>query len=249
MMVFCIYCMSKHLKIYFIDVGQGDATFIVTPQNKTILIDGGGSSNQEFDVGKKILLPYLLDRGCTKLDYIFISHFDEDHVGGILTIIQELKVKNIILGKQFEKVSKYQEFLKIVKEKNINIYVVEEGQKINIEKNLHFDIIWPSLKNKINENSINNNSLVCKMVYQKFSILFTGDIEEVAERKILEKEEKKEYLKATILKVPHHGSKTSSIESFIQKVNPKIALVGVGANNTFGHPNQEVIERIESLRH
>ena len=98
--VFLIYVFPKNLKINFVDVGQGDCTFVITPRNKTILIDGGGSKSSDFDVGKSTLFPYILDRGYTKIDYIIISHFDEDHCGGLFYIIQELKVKNIIIGKQ-----------------------------------------------------------------------------------------------------------------------------------------------------
>lgn len=115
--------------------------------------------------------------------------------------------------------------LKIVKEKKTKLHVVEIGQKIKIEKDLYLDILWPNAKNKIPENVLNNNSLVCKMVYQKFSILFTGDIEEIAEKAILEKYRDSDMLKSTILKVAHHGSKSSSTEEFLNAVKPKIALI------------------------
>lgn len=158
-------------------------------------------------------------------------------------MLQEIKVKNVIIGKQFEDSVNYQEFIKIIKERNIKVQVVEAGQKINIEKDLYFDVLWPSSENVISENSINNNSLVCKMMYQKFSILFTGDIEQIAEKEILKKYG--DTLKSTILKVAHHGSKSSSTEEFLNAVKPKIALIGVGKSNNFGHPNAEVLERIE----
>lgn len=102
-------------------------------------------------------------------------------------------------------------------------------------------------KDLISENTINNNSLVCKMVYNNISMLFTGDIEEVAENQILEKYKNSNILKSTILKVAHHGSKTSSIEGFLEAVKPKYALIGVGKNNTFGHPNDGVLERLERI--
>lgn len=157
-------------------------------------------------------------------------------------MLQEIKVRNVIIGKQFEVSANYQEFLKIVEERKIKVYVVEAGQRMNIEKDLYFDILWPSSDEIISENSINNNSLVCKLSYKKFSILFTGDIEEIAENTILEKYKDSNTLKSTILKVAHHGSKSSSTEEFLEKVKPKIALIGVGANNTFGHPNNMVLE-------
>lgn len=121
------------------------------------------------------------------------------------------------------------------------------GQRIKIERGLYFDVLWPSVKRIISENAINNNSLVCKMVYQNISVLFTGDIEQVAEKAILEEYKSSNQLKSTILKVAHHGSKSSSLEEFLKVVRPKIALIGVSKNNTFGHPNRDVLERIKRM--
>ena len=165
----------------------------------------------------------------------------------MLTVIQELKVKSIIIGKQFEDSINYQEFIKIVKEQNIKVQIVEAGKRIKIEKDLYFEILWPSSNNVISENGINNNSLVCKMQYKGVSILFTGDIEEIAEKAILEVYKNINILKSTIIKVAHHGSKSSSIEEFLERVKPKIALIGVGEKNTFGHPNGGVLERLERM--
>lgn len=163
--------------------------------------------------------------------------------------MQELKVKNVIIGKQFENSENLKEFRGIVKEKRINVNVVEAGEKINIEKNLYFDILWPSSQNMITDNTLNNNSIVCKLVYKSFSMLFTGDIEELAEKTIIEKYENNlNILKSTVLKVAHHGSKTSTTEEFLNVVKPKIALIGVGENNLYGHPNLSVIERLNELR-
>lgn len=157
-------------------------------------------------------------------------------------------MKNVIIGKQFEDSINYQEFIKIVKERNIKVQVAEAGKRIKIEKDLYLDVLWPISENAISENSINNNSLVFKMVYKNFSCIFTGDIEEIAEKAILEKYKDTNTLKSTILKVAHHGSKSSSIEAFLNIVKPKIALIGVGKNNTFGHPNEGVLKRIERIR-
>lgn len=221
-------------KINFLDVGQGDSCLVTTEKGKTLLIDGGEEENT--------VITYLLKNRIGKLDYIMVSHFDTDHCGGLFEILQNIKVKNVIIGKQFEDSENYQKFLKIVKENKIKIHVVEAGKRIKIEKNLYFDILWPSSNNIIMENSINNNSLVCKMVYKNFSCIFTGDIEKIAEKAILEKYKD---LKSTILKVAHHGSKSSSIEEFLHSVKPKISIIGVGKRNTFGHPDIGVLKRLE----
>ena len=161
--------------------------------------------------------------------------------------MNELKIENIIIGKQFENCDNYEKFIKIVLEKNIKVTIVEAGERINIEKNLYIDVLWPCSNNKISENVLNNNSLVCKLVYLSFSCIFTGDIEEIAEKAILEKyKNSTQILKSDILKIAHHGSKTSSTEEFLETVKPKIALIGVGQNNNFGHPNKNVIERIKN---
>ena len=232
-------------------MGQGDSTLIITPSNKKILIDGGGSEfSTSFDVGEQILVPYLLDRKINKIDYLVISHFDSDHVGGLFTVMQKLKVENVIIGKQFEDSVNYQEFIKIVNKKKIKVYEAEAYEKISIEENLYFEILWPSSKDIVTENILNNNSLVFKLVYKKFSMLFTGDIEEVAEKRILNKYGNNlKLLNATVLKVAHHGSKTSSIKEFLDIADFKYAVIGVGEYNKFGHPNEGVLERLTDLRY
>jgi len=248
-LLFLYQNIPKSCQFHFIDVGQGDSMLVTTPTGKTMLIDGGGQRDtKSFDVGKNTLLPYLLKKRITKIDFILVSHFDTDHVDGLLTIMKEIKVKCVVIGKQFESCDNYEAFIKIVKDKKIKVHVVEAGQRIKIEKNLYFDILWPSSEEVISENSINNNSLVCKLSYQKFSILFTGDIEEIAEKAILEKYKGTNVLQSTILKVAHHGSKSSSTEGILEAIKPKIALIGVGKNNTFGHPNVGVLKRIEEKR-
>lgn len=241
---------QSNLKIYFVDVGQGDSTCIVTPKNKVVLIDGGGSNKDEnYDIGKQILLPYLLDKKINKIDYCIVSHFDSDHCGGLMYILKNLKVKNIIIGNQYEEYENYKEFIKIAKDKKINIRVVEAGEKITIEKNLYIDVLWPINREKmVIQNAINNNSLVFKLRYINFSMLFTGDIEEIAEKEILDKyKENTEFLKSTILKVAHHGSKTSSTKEFINIVKPKYAVIGVGKDNKFGHPSNVTIENLKTI--
>lgn len=185
--------------------------------------------------------------------------------------MEEIKVKNVVISKQAENSYNFQEFIKIAQRKKINIIVVGadelhhsnnfkiymNGQrsintgtsKLEIEKNLYIDVLWPNNSKLISENALNNNSIVCKLIYRNFSILFTGDIEAIAERKILEEyKENLEILSSTILKVGHHGSKTSSTQEFLNIVKPKIALIGVGKDNKFGHPNEEVINRLEKIR-
>lgn len=235
---------SSNLTIFFIDVGQGDSTLIQTPYRKNILIDGGGSEFGNYDVGENILLPYLLDRRITKLDYIIISHFDSDHVKGLFSVIRKLNIANIIISKQGENSNNFKEFQEIVKDKNINIIVVKKGDLVQIDKASYIEIIFPEEK-LIENNVLNNNSIVFKFISNNFSMLFTGDIEEIAEKRICEIYNNTSQLKSDILKAAHHGSKTSSTDEFLTLVKPKIVLIGVGEDNNFGHPDTEIIKRFE----
>ena len=168
--------------------------------------------------------------------------------GGLLYIMQEIKVNNIIIGKQYKSSENYEEFIKIVKEKKINVKIVEGGEKVSIEDNLYFDIIWPFSDNMISDNSINNNSLVCKLNYKNYSMLFTGDIEAIAEKAILKKYSKNlNILKSDILKVAHHGSKNSTSAEFLAQVQPQYAIISCGKNNRYGHPHRELLSRLNSI--
>lgn len=232
---------EKKLKLYFVDVGQGDCTYLKTPSGKNILIDGGGNRDKEkYDVGKKVLLPYLLDRRVKKLDYIIVSHFDADHATGVAQILGKIDVSSIILTRQLEENDIYRHILSIAKEKKIKLIYVKEGDVLKIG-GIKISIIHPENKLMIN-NPMNNNSIVCKVEYNSFSMLLTGDIEMEAEELILRKNIN---LKADVLKVAHHGSKTSTTGEFLKAINPKVALIGVGKNNNFGHPSNEVIQRLK----
>ncbi len=237
---------KSNLVINFIDVGQGDST-LIRLNNKSILIDGGGSTYlDDFDVGEKTLFPYLLDRGIIKLDYILVSHFDRDHCQGLNFVMENMKVENVIISKLGQESKEFDDFIQLAKKKNINIIYVRKGDIIKIGEGI-IEILYPD-NNEIQENSKNNNAIVFKIKWKQISILFTGDIEKIAETKILSMySDNLEELNSTILKVAHHGSKTSTMQKFIEVVNPKVALIGVGKDNKFGHPNNDVIKRLEDL--
>ena len=167
---------------------------------------------------------------------------------GLFTIIEELNVDKIIISKQGKMSENFETFKNIVKNKNIKVIYVGKEDTLRIEDDLFIDVLWPNNLNLINENILNNNSIVCKLRYKYFSILFTGDIEEIAEKRIIEEYNSNlNILNSVVLKAGHHGSKTSSTQNFIEAVNPQIVLIGVGEKNKFGHPNESVIERLELL--
>lgn len=233
-------------QINFVDVGQGDCTYIKTFSGKNIIIDGGEGNTEKYDYGENIVLPYLLDREVKKIDYLIISHADSDHIGGLFAIIENIKIDKILIGIQPQISEQYVELLEISKDKNIKLVELKAGDRLNLEKEIYLEVLWPKENDFIELNTLNNNSLVFKISYKKFSILFTGDIEEIAEKEILKLyENNKSFLNATILKVAHHGSKTSTCLEFLKSVNPKIVLIGVGKNNNFGHPSKSVINRLK----
>lgn len=162
--------------------------------------------------------------------------------------MEELRVKKILISKQVEVSENYEKFKQIVKNRKLKVIVVGQGDKIKIEKDLYFEVLWPNKIKSVTENSLNNNSIVCKLNYNDFSMLFTGDIEKEAEEQILQEYKNNlNVLKSTALKVAHHGSKTSSTVEFVEAVKPKITLIGVGENNNFGHPSDEVLQRLKNL--
>lgn len=219
-----INLIPRDLKIHFIDVGQGDSSLIITPTGKTVLIDGGGGKlEDDFDVGKNTLLPYLLDRGIKRINYMVVSHFDSDHCNGLIAVLENIKVDNIVISKQAKICEEYTNIIEIIKRKNIDVIVVKAGDKFVLDNNLLLEILYPEEKLKFSD--INNNSIVAKLEYYNFSVLFTGDIEKEVEEVLLDNYKNTNKLKSTVLKVAHHGSKTSSTENFINKISPKIALI------------------------
>lgn len=234
---------KEELVINFIDVGQGDST-LIKYKGKTIMIDTGGSTDSSYDVGKSVLHRYLLNQGIMHLDYMMLSHFDADHCQGGVFILKNIKVKNLIICRQAKDSKLYREIIKLAKQMKTNIIYVQGGDSFKVQ-NLKCDILHPS-NELIGDNPLNNNAIVCKFTYYHTKILFTGDIEKIAESQILKEYEDLNILQSTILKVGHHGSKTSTTQDFLDCVNPPIALIGVGENNKFNHPNDEVIERLKN---
>lgn len=167
----------NYLDISCIDVGQGDSVLIETDSRKFILIDGGG--NENYDVGENILLPYLLDRRVLNIDIIFSSHSDADHLNGIITALENMHVNNVVIGKG---ALGYEKVYRIAESKNVKVIEVQKGDVLEIG-NLVFEVLSPSME--LDNNNVNDYSLVFKLIYGKKSMLFTGDISAVAERQVI----------------------------------------------------------------
>ena len=243
----CIFANLKNeMLLNFVDVRQGDCC-LIRYANKTVLIDSGGSDDN-YDVGKNILVPYLLTKKITKIDYAFISHMDSDHCRGLFYVAKHLRIENIIIGLQAEEYPNLKEIKSIAKNRSIKIKTLQAGDIININK-MKITVLWPIKELMINENGINNNSLVLRIDFKNNSFLFTGDIEKIAEERMLDTyKNNSKILDIDVLKVGHHGSKTSSTDNFIMATSPKITLIGVGKNNKFGHPSENTIDRLNRLK-
>lgn len=223
------------MEIVFIDVGQGDAILIKTPQGKFILIDGGGS--YFYDVGKNTLLPYLYHRGIRKIDLLINTHPDNDHLDGIETVVKDMKTAGIAVPTSLYNDDAYR-YLKIAaKQKHVPVIGLHAGQQIELG-GARLEVMYPGSQ-EADGQDYNDNSLVCRVSLGKFSILLTGDIE----AKAIEDLQRNGRLRAaTVVKVPHHGSKSSADADFYRYTMPQYAVISVGRNNCFGHPHQKVID-------
>lgn len=239
---------NRILEINFFDIGQGDAILIQTPENKTMLIDGGPNNRVLEKLGKN--LP-LFNK---QINVVMLTHPHADHVLGLIEVLKRYEVELLIINGADLKTDVYSEFLKTAKEKNIKIVVAEKDMAIHLDDNLEFDIIAPdkNLGNLVfsqksesfgaSGNEVNDSSIVGKLMFKNFSIMFTGDATSKVELRLLSDNYD---LKSDILKVGHHGSKYSSSIAFLNAVLPKVAIIEVGAKNRYGHPSPVTLSRLK----
>ena len=232
--------VQNDLKVIFFDVGQGDSIFIQTPQKHQILIDGGPTSVVLEKLGNE--MPFY-DR---TIDLIILTHPEHDHIGGLLEVLKRYRVENILWTGVLRDTAEFKEWERLlVEEKNVVIEIAQAGQRIvcaasTFEKTVNMNILYPfeNLDKQIIKNT-NNTSIVIQLIFGENKFLFTGDTYKSVERKLIEREL---LLKSDILKIGHHGSKTSTSEEFIEAVDPEIGVISVGRENSYGHPTPEVLE-------
>ena len=225
--------LNSNFEVVMFEVGEADCHLIKYPYNKnTILIDTG---KNEYKI-KNEVIPYLKSIGIKKIDYLIITHGDEDHIGGSITLINNFQVKNVILNKGT--------FTDLEKELIKNLNKKKIPYQININKiNLSNHTIY--LLNNTKYNNENDNSIITYFTYQKYKFLYMGDASITTEDNLLENYNLNNI---SILKVGHHGSNTSSSKDFISQINPSISLISVGENNIYLHPNKEVINNLSKSR-
>ncbi|MDD4170984.1 MAG: DNA internalization-related competence protein ComEC/Rec2 [Syntrophomonas sp.] len=225
------------LEVVFIDVGQGDAMLLKTPQGKFILVDGGGS--QFYDVGARKLLPYLHHRGLRHIDMLISTHPDIDHIKGLESVAEQIPVKCLGLPASIAACKEYQNLKGIAARENISVIALGVGQIINLEDGLIIKVLHPQWE-AYNGDNFNQESVVLQVSYQRFSALLTGDITAPIMPLILEKVKPP----FVIVKVPHHGSKGSLYPDFYKSLQPRYAVISVAADNPFGHPHGSVLETL-----
>jgi len=233
------------LQIAFLDVGQGDAAFLRFPNQKTILIDAGNRSFQ-WDQGEKTILPFLQSVNALHINYLVGSHAHNDHIGGFLALVNAISIDTLVLsGYQFNS-KLYTSLLAAVNKKNIPVKTVCRGDVLSPDPSCRVYVLHPDSNHIRSENfngaECNNSSVVLKVTYGVNSILFTGDLEESGEEPLLTYDD---FLESEIIKIGHHGSSTSTSESFIDKVNPILALVSVAKKNKFKHPSPGTLKRLK----
>lgn len=229
-----IQSVKDPLKVHFIDVGQGDSIFIQI-KNKNILIDAGEKKEAPSVVN------YLKAYKVKKLDYVFLTHPHEDHLGGLSEVINTFDIGKFYSPNASTVTKSYENLLNALKAKNLKINRAKAGLEFIFSEDIVLELFSP---NKDEYTNLNNYSPIMKLTYGDISFLFTGDAEETVEKEVLLKNHN---LKSTVLKAGHHGSKTSSSVEFLDQVSPNFTVITTGKANRFNLPNEEILKRYEDL--
>jgi competence protein ComEC len=241
--------INPYGEVTMIDVGQGDSILIRFPFGKgTYLVDTGGTiqfpeeewkkNDKPFEVGRDVVVPYLKGKGITKIDKLILTHGDMDHIGGVFSIINEVKVKQIIMPAVAQPSDSELAIIQLAAEKEIPVVKVSEGSRWHCGESL-FYVLGPE-KNYQGER--NSGSIAFFANIGGLNWFFGGDLDQKGEEEIIRKYPN---LKIDVLKAGHHGSKTSTSQVFVNKLKPKFSLISAGENNRYGHPNQEVLNRLK----
>lgn len=237
------------LEVSAIDVGQGDSLLVVSPDGKTMLVDAGGPTGREgalidsrsvrYDVGEEVVAPYLWDRRIRRLDVLALTHAHSDHIGGMLAVLRNFRPRELWIS-AIPNSSPLAALLIEAKALNIPVRTLHAGDRMQLGAVALTTLAPRSLASTPSPQ--NNDSMVLRLQWQNASALLEGDAEAESESQMLG--DTRSLSPVTLLKVAHHGSRTSSSQPFVEAVHPTIALISDGRNNTFGHPRMEVIDRL-----
>ena len=233
-----VFKKDKVLTFAMLDVGQGDALFIESPTGKQILVDAGPPGAVMKELSKR--MP-IFDRS---IDMIIITNPDADHIAGFLEVLKVYKVGAVLEPGTTNDSKTYEKLERMIQEKNIPKNLAKAGMNIDMGGGAYLEILFPD--RDVSEWERNDGSIIMKLVYGENSIMLTGDATITTEQIILDKYPA-EFLDVDILKVGHHGSYTSTRDSFVKALSPKYALVSLGKDNTYGHPHIETMDTLNKL--
>ncbi len=218
---------NHNLNITYLDVGQADA-ILIQNDGHNMLIDAGNNEDGP------LLVQYFKEQNINKFDYLIATHPHEDHIGGMDDIVKNFDIDKIYMPDVTTTTKTFLDLLDAIEEKNMTFDVPKVNQSFTLGHTL-FQVIYTGNDKK----NLNNASIVLKASFKNTSYLFTGDATSEVEKKILKKD-----IQATVLKVGHHGSKYSTTTTFLEKVNPTYAIISVGKNNSYNHPNQTTLDKL-----
>ena len=228
---------SSSLELAFFDVGQGDSVFFETPQGYQVLVDGGGDTQVLSRLGE--VMPFW-DKS---IDLVVLTHPDADHITGLVSVLERYEVENVLWTGKENTTKAFESFEQAIQEEGANIFMAQAGQQIMFgESQVILEILYPPATLDLEDADTNETSIIAMLKYGKHRVLLPGDTIKKVERALLE--EGKE-LRADILKIAHHGSKTSSHAAFLESVAPETAVISVGKDNRFSHPHEEVLANLE----
>jgi competence protein ComEC len=239
------------LHLEFLDVGQGDSALVTMPDGTTLLVDGGGRPNffkpsvgqtDEADrrsIGEAVVSEFLWEKGLDSVDYVLPTHADADHIDGLNDVLRNFSVRSALVARTPSADAEYAKFAATAVAEKTHLEVIGAGDKL-LFGSVSATVLWPPASADANAPSQNNDSIVLRLELGERAFLLTGDIEKEAENALLST---RENLRVDIVKVPHHGSKTSSTEGFVAATRPSLAIISVGQKSMFGHPHKEVVER------
>ena len=252
--------IDGRLRVDFLDVGQGDSALVTFPNGETLLIDGGGKANfnnlyvrregeepeifepDASNIGESVVSNFLWARGYSQIDYILATHADADHIQGLVDVAKNFHVRAAFFGRTPEKDADFAELYKTLQKRKIEIVTLKRGDFLTFGE-ANVEVLFPNADDSPEPVSDNNHCLVLRLNFGTKKFLMTGDIEKEAERELLQTPE---FLRADVVKVAHHGSRTSSIAEFISATKAEYAIISVGKKSQFGHPHLEVLERWNS---
>ena len=227
---------DNNLVVRFVDVGQGDCEIVQFPDGRNIIIDGGTNETSSE------LVNAIKSYGIKRFDYVVATHPHEDHIGGLDDVIESFEIGNVYLPDTSSSSMSFKNLVESISQSGAKVNRAYAGVTMIDETDIRAEFLAPVSNYYEDEN---NYSSVLKLTYKGFSFLFTGDAETISEYDMIENGA---YLKSDVLKVGHHGSTTSTSNQFLRAVNPAVAVISVGRDNSYGHPHREILERLSDLK-